>query len=81
MIGNIEALLPWDENELEVTLERYKYIGTDPRLSFGNVYDLTVRRDAGPKGPVNISVHVNPKDRIYLRYESGRGFKGDWIEP
>jgi hypothetical protein len=80
MIGNIEALLPWDENELEVTLERHKYIGTDPRLNFGDVYDLTVRRDGGPKGPVNISVHVGLKERIYLRYDSNRAFKGDWLD-
>lgn len=79
MIENIEALKPWDENETEVTLERHKYVGTDPRLNFGDIYDLTVRRDS-VKGPVNVSVHVNLKDRIYLRYESNRGFKGDWLD-
>lgn len=81
MIENIEAFKPWNENETEVTLERHKYIGTDPRLNFGDIYDLTIHKDSGSKGPVNVSVHVNLKDRIYLRYESGRGFKGDWIEP
>lgn len=79
MIENIEAFKPWDENETEVTLERHKYIGTDPRLNFGDIYDLTIRRDS-MKGPVNVSVHVNLKDRIYLRYESNRGFKGDWLD-
>lgn len=80
MIGNVEALFPWEENELEVTLERHKYIGTDPRLNFGDIYDLTVRRDSGPKGPVNISVHVNLKDRVYMKYDSNRAFKGDWLD-
>lgn len=80
MIDNIEALKPWDRNETEVTLERHKYIGNDPRLHFGDIYDLTVRREAGTKGPVNISVHVGLTERIYLKYENTRSFKGDWLE-
>ena len=80
MIDNIEALKPWDRNETEVTLERHRYNGTDPRLNFGDIYDLTVRRDAEAKGPVNVSVHVNLKDRIYLRYKTGHSFKNDWLD-
>lgn len=80
MIENIEALKPWDDNEMEVILKQYKYIGHDPRLTFGELYDLTVSKPSGPKGPTSISVHVNLKDRVYLRYESDRGFKGDWLD-
>ena len=61
-------------------MERYKYIGNDSRLHFGDIYDLTIRRDSGAKGPVNISVHVGLRERIYLKYDSTRQFKGDWLE-
>lgn len=80
MIENIGALKPWGEKEMEVTLERHKYIGHDPRLRFGDIYDLTVRRESGAKGPVNISVHVGLKERVYLKYENTRSFKGDWLD-
>ena len=80
MIENIDVLKPWDVCELEVTLERLKYIGHDPRLGFGDIYDCTVRREKGPKGPVNLSVHLDLQKRVYLSYKDRVDFKGDWLE-
>ena len=78
MIEDVDIWKPW--NEEEVTMERLKYIGRDPRLDFGEVYDCTVKREKGPKGPVNLSVHTSLHARVYLNYKDKVSYLGDWLE-
>lgn len=59
-------------------MERWNYIGTDPRLEYGKSYDLTVYRAVD--GASNISVHTGLKERIYKRYYSAESFRSEWKE-
>lgn len=59
-------------------MERWNYVGTDPRLAYGTTYDLTVYR--APNGASNISVHKGLKERVYKRYSSAESFRSEWKE-
>lgn len=59
-------------------MERLEYLGTDPRLEQGTVYDCTVARF----GEVtDVSVHVSFHVRVFKHYRTKAEFDMDWADP
>lgn len=58
-------------------MERLEYLGTDPRLEQGTVYDCTVARHGTE---TNVSAHVSFHVRVYKYYRSIPEFEQDWAE-
>ena len=61
-------------------MERLEYVGVDPRLDYGTIYDCTVKKEQGGQGPVYLSVHTGLHTRIYFNYASRTEYRTDWIE-
>ncbi len=80
MIRDIENWLPWEQVKGE-TMEYRVYKGTDPRLAYDRKYGLTVARKSNVKnGPVDISVHIDLKGRIYKHYDTEGKFNKEWVK-
>ncbi len=77
MIKDVENWFDWDVYDRS-KMERWKYVGTDPRLNYGEVYDLTVARSNS--GKAYISVHTGLRSRVYKQYETRKKFEEEWSE-
>lgn len=78
MIKDVENWIDWDVYDRS-RMERWKYVGTDPRLDYGETYDLTVSRS--DSGKSYISIHKSLHARIYKQYETMEKFREDWGKP
>ena len=76
MIRNIDALVSW--SDMEVLMERYKYIGKEGLIPFGSEVDCELIFPKGPKGPVTVR-GLYDAITIDKTYANKKEMLGDWL--